>query len=97
MTFLRRTDRPLMFVLLAVLAAVVLAGARGSAALLFVDGGTIQYFDGFAPPVGAPSTPEACANLTFDAGLLQSIDQAADELGITRSAFLASAARELGK
>lgn len=34
------------------------------------------------------------ANLTFDAGLLKSIDQAADELGITRSAFLASAARE---
>jgi predicted RNase H-like HicB family nuclease len=34
------------------------------------------------------------ANLTFDAGLLKSIDQAADDLGITRSAFLASAARE---
>jgi len=34
------------------------------------------------------------ANLTFDAGLLGAIDAAANERGLTRSAFLASAARE---
>lgn len=34
------------------------------------------------------------ANLSFDAGLLEQIDHAARERGITRSAFLASAARE---
>lgn len=34
------------------------------------------------------------ANVTFDAGLLQDIDAAAMKRGITRSAFLASAARE---
>jgi len=34
------------------------------------------------------------ANLTFDAGLLRDIDAAARLRGLTRSAFLASAARE---
>ena len=34
------------------------------------------------------------ANLTFDAGLLRAIDAAAAQRGLTRSAFLASAARE---
>ena len=34
------------------------------------------------------------ANLTFDAGLLGAIDAAASERGLTRSAFVASAARE---
>jgi predicted RNase H-like HicB family nuclease len=34
------------------------------------------------------------ANLTFDAGLLEAIDQEAARRGMTRSAFLASAARE---
>ena len=34
------------------------------------------------------------ANLTLDAGLLADIDQAAGQRGITRSAFMASAARE---
>jgi predicted RNase H-like HicB family nuclease len=34
------------------------------------------------------------ANLTFDAGLLAAIDQAAKLRGLTRSAFLASAARD---
>jgi predicted RNase H-like HicB family nuclease len=34
------------------------------------------------------------ANLTFDAGLLEAIDEAAQNRGLTRSAFLASAARE---
>ena len=34
------------------------------------------------------------ANLTFDAGLLEAIDSEAGRRGLTRSAFLASAARE---
>jgi predicted RNase H-like HicB family nuclease len=34
------------------------------------------------------------ANLTLDAGLLEAIDEAAGMRGITRSAFIASAARE---
>jgi hypothetical protein len=34
------------------------------------------------------------ANLTFDAGLLRAIDEAANLRGLTRSAFLASAGRE---
>ena len=34
------------------------------------------------------------ANVTFDAGLLDAIDDAATRRGVTRSAFLASAARE---
>jgi predicted RNase H-like HicB family nuclease len=34
------------------------------------------------------------ANLTFDAGLLQAIDAEATRRGLTRSAFLASAARD---
>ena len=34
------------------------------------------------------------ANVTFDAGLLDAIDFAAKDRGLTRSAFLASAARE---
>ncbi len=33
-------------------------------------------------------------NTTFDAGLLEAIDEAAAQRGVTRSAFLASAARE---
>jgi metal-responsive CopG/Arc/MetJ family transcriptional regulator len=34
------------------------------------------------------------ANVTFDAGLLAAIDTEAGRRGLTRSAFLASAARE---
>ena len=34
------------------------------------------------------------ANLTFDAGLLEAIDEEAQNRGLTRSAFLASAVRE---
>ena len=34
------------------------------------------------------------ANLSLDAGLLQAIDEAAEAKGLTRSAFIASAARE---
>ena len=36
----------------------------------------------------------AKANLSVDAGLLQVIDEAAEAHGLTRSAFVASAARE---
>jgi predicted RNase H-like HicB family nuclease len=36
----------------------------------------------------------AKANLSLDAGLLEAIDEAADAKGLTRSAFIASAARE---
>lgn len=36
----------------------------------------------------------AKANLSLDAGLLQAIDEAATARGLTRSAFIASAARE---
>jgi predicted RNase H-like HicB family nuclease len=36
----------------------------------------------------------AKANLSLDAGLLQAIDEAADAHGLTRSAFIASAARD---
>jgi hypothetical protein len=37
---------------------------------------------------------EVSANLTFDAGLLEAIDESAKTRGLTRSEFLASAARE---
>jgi hypothetical protein len=36
----------------------------------------------------------AKANLSVDAGLLKAIDEAAEAHGLTRSAFIASAARE---
>jgi hypothetical protein len=36
----------------------------------------------------------AKANLSLDAGLLEAIDEAADAKGLTRSAYIASAARE---
>jgi len=35
-----------------------------------------------------------CANISIDAGLLESIDETAKFLGLTRSAFVAQAARE---
>ncbi len=34
------------------------------------------------------------ANVTFERGMLRAIDEAARRLGVTRSAFLASAARD---
>lgn len=34
------------------------------------------------------------ANISMDAGLLETIDEAANRIGLTRSSFLASAARE---
>jgi predicted RNase H-like HicB family nuclease len=45
-------------------------------------------------PVVLDSGRTVRANLTFDAGLLEAIDAEAERRGLTRSAFLASAARE---
>jgi predicted RNase H-like HicB family nuclease len=45
-------------------------------------------------PLVMDSGRPAKANLSIDAGLLQAIDEAAEAHGLTRSAFLASAARE---
>ncbi|MGL4439567.1 MAG: type II toxin-antitoxin system HicB family antitoxin [Bosea sp. (in: a-proteobacteria)] len=54
---------------------------------------------GFSPvttliPLLLDSGRTVRANVTFDAGLLDSIDSEAKRRGLTRSAFLASAARE---
>ncbi len=45
-------------------------------------------------PVVLDSGRTVRANLTFDSGLLEAIDAEATRRGLTRSAFLASAARE---
>jgi predicted RNase H-like HicB family nuclease len=45
-------------------------------------------------PLALDSGRTVRANLTMDAGLLEAIDEAATHRGITRSAFIASAARE---
>jgi predicted RNase H-like HicB family nuclease len=45
-------------------------------------------------PVVLDSGRTVRANLTFDAGLLEAIDAEAARRGLTRSAFMASAARE---
>ena len=45
-------------------------------------------------PLALDSGRTIRANLTFDAGLLFAIDDEANRRGLTRSAFLASAARE---
>ena len=45
-------------------------------------------------PVLRDSGRSVKANLSLDAGLLEAIDEAADVHGLTRSAFVASAARE---
>jgi predicted RNase H-like HicB family nuclease len=45
-------------------------------------------------PVVLDSGRTVRANLTLDAGLLEAIDTAATRAGVTRSAFIASAARE---
>jgi predicted RNase H-like HicB family nuclease len=45
-------------------------------------------------PVLRDAGRPAKANLSLDAGLLQAIDEAAEAHGLTRSAFIASAARE---
>lgn len=45
-------------------------------------------------PLVLNSGRPARANVSLDAGLLQAIDEAAKRMGLTRSAFLATAARE---
>ena len=45
-------------------------------------------------PLVLDSVRPAKANLSLDAGLLEAIDEAAEAKGLTRSAFIASAARE---
>ena len=45
-------------------------------------------------PLIFESGKPAKANLSLDSGLLQAIDEAAEARGLTRSAFIASAARE---
>jgi predicted RNase H-like HicB family nuclease len=45
-------------------------------------------------PVLRDAGRPAKANLSLDAGLLQAIDEAAEAHGLTRSAFIASAARD---
>jgi hypothetical protein len=53
------------------------------------DGGMLAV----VPLVMESGTPVR-ANLSLDAGLLAAIDEAATAAGLTRSAFLASAARD---
>jgi predicted RNase H-like HicB family nuclease len=53
------------------------------------EGGTLALIS-----VVLDSGRPAKANLSLDAGLLEAIDEAAAAKGLTRSAFLASAARE---
>ena len=52
-------------------------------------GGVLAYV-----PLVLDSGRPVKANLSLDAGLLNAIDEAAERRGLTRSAFLASAARE---
>jgi predicted RNase H-like HicB family nuclease len=60
---------------------------EGAAAL--TAGGILAYV-----PLVLDSGRPVKANLSLDAGLLDAIDEAAARRGLTRSAFLASAARE---
>lgn len=53
------------------------------------QGGVLAYV-----PLILDAGRPAKANLSIDAGLLNAIDEAAERRGLTRSAFLASAARE---
>jgi predicted RNase H-like HicB family nuclease len=52
-------------------------------------GGVLAYV-----PLVLDAARPVKANLSLDAGLLSAIDEAAERRGLTRSAFLASAARE---
>jgi predicted RNase H-like HicB family nuclease len=53
------------------------------------EGGVLAYV-----PLVLDAARPVKANLSLDAGLLTAIDEAAERRGLTRSAFLASAARE---
>jgi predicted RNase H-like HicB family nuclease len=58
-------------------------------AAALADGGVLAYV-----PLVLDAARPVKANLSLDAGLLSAIDEAAERRGLTRSAFLASAARE---
>ena len=58
-------------------------------ATAMADGGVLAYV-----PLVLDAARPVKANLSLDAGLLNAIDEAAERRGLTRSAFLASAARE---
>jgi predicted RNase H-like HicB family nuclease len=58
-------------------------------AAAIADGGVLAYV-----PLVLNAARPVKANLSLDAGLLNAIDEAAERRGLTRSAFLASAARE---
>ena len=58
-------------------------------ATAIADGGVLAYV-----PLVLNAARPLKANLSLDAGLLSAIDEAAQRQGLTRSAFLASAARE---
>ena len=58
-------------------------------AAALADGGVLAYV-----PLVLDAARPVKANLSLDAGLLHAIDEAAERRGLTRSAFLASAARE---
>ena len=58
-------------------------------AAALADGGVLAYV-----PLVLDAARPVKANLSLDAGLLHAIDEAAERRGLTRSAFLACAARE---
>jgi predicted RNase H-like HicB family nuclease len=58
-------------------------------AAALAQGGVLAYV-----PLVLDAARPVKANLSLDAGLLNAIDEAAGRRGLTRSAFLASAARE---
>ena len=58
-------------------------------AAALANGGILAYV-----PLVLDAGRPVKANLSLDAGLLEAIDAAAERRGLTRSAFLASAARE---
>lgn len=58
-------------------------------AAALAEGGVLAYV-----PLVLDAGRPVKANLSLDAGLLSAIDEAAERRGLTRSAFLASAARE---
>jgi predicted RNase H-like HicB family nuclease len=58
-------------------------------AAALAEGGVLAYV-----PLVLDAARSVKANLSLDAGLLRAIDEAAQRRGLTRSAFLASAARE---
>jgi predicted RNase H-like HicB family nuclease len=62
---------------------------RPEIAAALADGGVLAYV-----PLVLDAARPVKANLSLDAGLLNAIDEAAERRGLTRSAFLASAARE---